>query len=154
MLLFGPHYPAALVWMPLSTILSGILSKKGHLHGTLFILGMLYGFDAPPERSYQWYAWVLFRGWSYPIPRNWLVNHLQWLATPNNLIFMGVHFIIGKCKQWQRILVFPQSTQFLPAVYANSPLSRTSSLSLTNIELALKILLERQLEHEGEHPKP
>jgi hypothetical protein len=53
MLLFGSHYRIALAWIPLSTLSSGILSKQGHLHGTLFIchiLGMLYGFDAAPER--------------------------------------------------------------------------------------------------------
>ena len=29
-------------------------------------------------------------------PENGL-NHLQWLIMPNNLIFMGLHFVIGKC---------------------------------------------------------
>ena len=27
------------------------------------------------------------------------VDHLQWLAMPDNLIFMGLHFVIGKCTQ-------------------------------------------------------
>jgi hypothetical protein len=27
------------------------------------------------------------------------LDHLQWLAMPDNLIFMGLHFVIGKCTQ-------------------------------------------------------
>jgi hypothetical protein len=53
-------------------------------------------------------------------PRNDGLNYLQWLAMPNNLIFMGLHFVIGKCTQRPINLIAVSIDESYFSVYANS----------------------------------
>jgi hypothetical protein len=50
------------------------------------------------------------------------LDHLQWLAMPDNLIFMGLHFVIGKCTQHPTNFIavwVPPSDLFLRAIAAH-----------------------------------
>ena len=58
--------------------------------------------------------------------------HLQWLAMPDNLIFMGLHFVIGKCTQRpiNLIAVWIDKYHLLIFQYTPTPcLSRTFIIS-------------------------
>lgn len=58
--------------------------------------------------SFRWFAYVL----AYLFLR-WLQKWaFQWVSMPSNLVFMALHFIIGKCKPklcWNRVTVYWQT---------------------------------------------
>ena len=64
--------------------------------------------------------------------RNDGLHYLQWLAMPNNLIFMGLHFVIGKCKQRPINLIAAWIDEYHLPIFQYTPtpcLSRTCIIS-------------------------
>ena len=60
-------------------------------------------------------------------PENDGLNHLQWLAMPN-LIFMGLHFVIGKCTQRPANFITVRIDEYHLLIFQSTPtpcLSRT-----------------------------
>jgi hypothetical protein len=61
--------------------------------------------------------------------------HLQWLVMPDNLVFMGLHFVIGKCKQRPTNIIAVQIDEYHLLIFQYTPtpsLSRTCNHPLPN----------------------
>jgi hypothetical protein len=79
---------------------------------------------------------------------------------PDNLIFMGLHFVIGKCKQRPTNLIAVQIDEYRFLIFQYTPtpcLSRTYIIPyqipiLKNVRICLKFSGEHQVEHEREDP--
>ena len=80
--------------------------------------------------------------------RNDGLHYLQWLAMPNNLIFMGLHFVIGKCTQRPANFITVRIDEYHLLIFQSTPtpcLSRTFIPSFKMSECVWNFLANTRL---------
>jgi len=83
------------------------------------------------------------------------LDHLQWLAMPDNLISMGLHFVIGKCTQRPTNFIAVRIDEYYLLIfqYTPTPCVTYVYLHFQNVRICLKLFGKHQVEHEREDPE-